>query len=179
MSTVILMGSPRVNGLSAKCAKELQKGFEQAGQDAKTINLYEKEIDLCDACGEGWGLCPQGKCIKKDDFMEVYRDIKRADILAVVSPVYWHDASEKMKSLLDRIRRCDLREGNHWLKGKKGIILAVAGGTGNGIIRCLEHLAYTLSLLEVEVKERLPITRYSQKYMFEILEEAAYLLATT
>ncbi len=173
MKNLVLMCSPRMDGVCSSIAGNIEHSAGSAGHEVDILNIYQKNLEMCDSCGQGWGACPQGHCVKNDDMQMIYSAMKDANVLIFITPVYWHDMPEHLKALMDRIRRCDLRTGNHWLSGKKAMIAAVSKGTGNGIVRCIEHLGYILSLLEINVMERLPVTDYSKTYMLDTVAKAA------
>ena len=94
-----------------------------------------------------------------------------ADRIVWVTPVYWHDLAECLKSFLDRLRRCDVKY-NHDLQGKLCLIVVCAGGSGNGATRCLVNFEETLGHMGMVCVERLPITRLNRSYMLGALTQA-------
>ena len=81
--------------------------------------------------------------------------------------------AEPLKALLDRVRRCDCKV-NHALNGKKAMIVACAGGSGNGAVRCLGLMEDTLKHMGMDVRERIPVTRFSSSYMPKAIQSAAW-----
>lgn len=177
MSVFIIYASPNPNGVCAQCAAEMAGAFAANGLEVQTLQLQTASLQPCRCCGTGWGSCTHGQCVLDDAFETIYETMRDAEALVLITPVYWHDLAEPLKLLLDRVRRCDLRGGNHWLKGKKTLIAAVAKGTSNGIIHCLDNLGYTLNHLELDVRDRLPVTAFSRAYMLPALRGAAESLA--
>lgn len=174
MSVLVINGSPNKDGRCAQCAVRLAKGFESKGHAVETVCLYDVKMGICNSCGTGWGNCAQGSCVLEDDFAALYESMSKAEAVCFVTPVYWHDLSEAMKMLVDRIRRCDLRAGgNHLLKGKPAIAVSVAKGTGHSGVRCLEALSYALNQLEMDVRDRILVTALSMPYMEDACEAAA------
>ena len=52
-------------------------------------------MEHCRACGDGWGTCrSEGKCVLKDDFSDVYSQLKESDGIVFVSAVYWSEMTE-------------------------------------------------------------------------------------
>ena len=43
----------------------------------------------------------------KDGFTDAQEKIREADAVAFISPVYWEEVSEGLKSFMDRFRRCE------------------------------------------------------------------------
>ncbi len=68
--------------------------------DLEILNLVEKDIQPCKACY----ACLFGqKCSIQDDVEDILNSIRRADFVLISSPVYWLDATGKVKMLLDRM----------------------------------------------------------------------------
>ena len=170
--TLIVWASPNEDGLTAAAKNKVIEGIRASGGEVKEVHLNKHKIDACLACEGGWGQCrSQGSCIIEDDFAEIYKSFVSAEKIALITPVYWHDLAENLKCLLDRMRRCETRH-NHFLKGKKCLIIACAGGTGRGVIRCLYNMEYTLNHMEIEAVERLPVIQLNREYMLPALIEA-------
>ena len=89
----------------------------------------------------------------------------------MISAVYWHDIKEHMKAFLDRLRRCETAY-NHFLFGKRCILIACAGGTGLGVIECLHNMEETLKHMNMRAYDRIPVIRYNKEYMLPALENA-------
>lgn len=172
MSILVLWASPNENGLTSAAKDRVLKGIAAAGGKAEALNINKSQIQRCLICGNGWGTCrSEGSCIIKDDFAEIYSKIEGADGIVWVTAVYWHDLAEALKCFLDRLRRCETAH-NGFLKDKKCLLVACAGGTGNGAIKCLEHLEYTLKHMQMIPMDRLPVIQFNRSYMLPALEEA-------
>lgn len=177
MSILVIWSSPNTDGLTAAAADHIVQGIHAAGAEADVIHLNAKNVSMCRACGNSWGTClSQGKCVIDDDFEEIYRAIIDCDALVLISPVYWHDISENMKALVDRMRRCDPFT-NHALVGKKCMLVACAGGTGNGAISCLRKMEAFASHLKMQPLERIPVIRFNREYMLPALRGAGEMFA--
>ena len=122
-------------------------------------------------------LQERGRCVINDDFSEDYQRLVSAEAIVWITPVYWHDLAENLKAFLDRLRRCETRR-NHFLKGKKSLLVACAGGTGLGAIQCLDRLEDTLGHMDIVAVDRLPIIRFNREYMLPALLGAGRAFAT-
>ena len=177
MAILVVWASPNMDGLTASAKNQIVSGIEAAGKEADVIHLNRKRIEMCKRCGNGWGTClSEGKCILNDDFAEVYAAFQNAEAIVLVTPVYWHDMAENMKALLDRMRRCEPFT-NHYLEGKRCILVACAGGTGNGAVKCLRTMEETLGHMKMVPLERLPIIRFNKEYMLPALFHAGEMFA--
>lgn len=173
MSTLLLWASPDENGLTAAVKDQLLKGLADGGETVTQIHLNRKNIRTCAACGKGgFGSCrTDGTCTIKDDLQGIYDEMIKADGLVIVTPVYWHDMSENFKNLLDRVRRMEASH-NRYLKGKRALIAACAGGTGRGTTEALSILRDTLFHMGVEAIDRLAVCRFNAGYMVPAAYEA-------
>ena len=165
MKIVVLWASPNQDGLTAFAKNQVLAGLTEKKAELEVIHLNECRLNHCSACGNGWGDCKaKGCCVQQDDFEDIYSALAGANGFVIVTPVYWHDLAENLKALLDRMRRCDASH-NHWLKGKPGLLVACAGGSGRGATQCLCLLEDTLSHMGALAFDRLPITRANRDYM--------------
>lgn len=172
MSILVVWSSPNTDGLTAAAKNKVIEGILAAGKEVEEIHLNHKKLNHCQSCGNGWGKClSDGTCVLNDDFTEIYDAFQRSEAFVLVTPVYWHDISENLKALLDRIRRCEPFH-NRFLEGKRCMLVACAGGTGNGVITCLSKLETTMRHMEILPLEMLPVIRLNRHYMLPALKEA-------
>lgn len=172
MKLLMIWASPNKDGLTAVATERVQHGIEQTGVSVETIHMNRLTIKHCLACKNGWGDCrAKGSCVIRDDFMDLYEKIKETEGFVLVTPVYWHDMAENLKSFLDRLRRCETGK-NHFLRNKQSMLVACAGGTGLGAISCLSHMEDVLSHMKIVTVDRLPIIQFNKAYMLPALTEA-------
>jgi len=178
MSTLVIWASPNKSGLTAAAKDHIVEGLREGGETANEIAMHDISIERCRICGNGWGTCwDYGSCVIEDDFAVLYKDITNAEKIVFVAPVYWHDLPEDLKSFIDRLRRIDAMK-NHVLEGKKYIIVACAGGSGNGAITALQRFEYSLNHLGMVACDRLPVTQFNREYMLPALKEAGVRFAS-
>ena len=177
MKVAVIWSSPNLNGLTATAKNQFIAGLRRAGAEIEEIHLNKLHVEHCQACGDGWGSCRKtGVCWKKDDFSSIYQKLISADGIAVISAVYWHDLTECMKAFFDRLRRCETAH-NHFLAGKRCILIACAGGTGLGAVECLHNMEETLKHMGMRGYDRIPVIRYNKDYMLPALEKAGEIYA--
>ena len=100
MKVLLLNGSPRVNGNTAVALREMEAVFAQEGIEAETVQVGQRDIRGCIACGK----CGQlGKCVFDDIVNELAPKFQAADGLVVASPVYYASANPTLVALLDRL----------------------------------------------------------------------------
>ena len=90
--------------------------------ETDVINLKDKNIKFCDG---GDNCCPKtGKCMIKDDMLEIYNKLEEADLIILASPCYFSNVNAIMKNFMDR---CNPYYFNKLLKDKKFFLLSVGG----------------------------------------------------
>lgn len=100
MKVLMLNGSPRVNGNTAVALREMEAVFAREGIETETIQVGQRDIRGCIACGK----CGQlGKCVFDDIVNELAPKFQAADGLVVASPVYYASANPTLVALLDRL----------------------------------------------------------------------------
>ena len=100
MKVLMLNGSPHAKGNTAIALAEMAKVFESEGIEAEIMNIGNKAIRGCIACG----TCVQkGKCVFDDDVNIAAEKFEEADGLVVASPVYYASANATLIAFLDRL----------------------------------------------------------------------------
>ena len=100
MKVLMLNGSPRVGGNTAVALREMETVFAQEGIETETVQVGQRDIRGCIACGK----CGQlGKCVFDDIVNELAPKFQAADGLVVASPVYYASANPTLVALLDRL----------------------------------------------------------------------------
>ena len=82
---LFINGSPERQGNTAAIADALLNGAE-----AETLSLTDYRINA------------YGQTLPGDQFEEVLDEMKKADVLIIGSPVYWHNICGSVRNLLDR-----------------------------------------------------------------------------
>ena len=182
--TLILSSSPNSDGLTAACAEHAAAGIKKAGGVVKHINLNKMKLESCRACDNGWGICRNKyECIIKDDFAEIKKEIDSATSVIIITPVYWGEMSESAKCFFDRLRRCeaskyfsgtDKDSPKSALDNKNAILIAAAGGSGNGTLSCLTQMENMIKHVRGKIFDRITVTRFNKKYKLDTIAEAAY-----
>lgn len=100
MKVLMLNGSPHAKGNTAIALAEMAKVFESEGIEAEIMNIGNKAVRGCIACG----TCVQkGKCVFDDDVNIAAEKFEEADGLVVASPVYYASANATLIAFLDRL----------------------------------------------------------------------------
>lgn len=173
MKTLVIHASPNDDGLTATAAEAALRGAQAAGAEGELISLRKLDIQACRACDEGWGLCrSENRCVTEDDFQQVRTQMSQADALVLVTPVYFGDLSEVLKSYLDRLRRCEFTFADSKLAGTPVLLMAAAGGGGGGGPTALHALEVYCNHLRLPVFDWLVLTRRNRDYMLVAAQAA-------
>ena len=100
MRVLILNGSPRSNGNTSIAINELVKIFEEEKIETEIVQIGNKDIRGCIACGSCFKT---GKCAFNDVVNELAPKFEAADGLVVASPVYYASANATLIAALDRL----------------------------------------------------------------------------
>jgi multimeric flavodoxin WrbA len=100
MKVLMINGSPRVDGNTSIALNEMSKVFDNEGIEVEIVQVGNKNIRGCIACGSCSG---DGKCIFDDEVNELSSKLKYCDGLVIASPVYYASANGTLVSALDRL----------------------------------------------------------------------------
>ena len=100
MKVLIINGSPRPNGNTSIAINEMVKVFEEEGVEAEVVNIGNKNVRGCIACG---GCGAKGKCVFDDVVNEIAPKFEEADGLVAATPVYYASANATLIACLDRL----------------------------------------------------------------------------
>ena len=101
MAKVLLLnGSPRAKGCTARALEEMRRVFDAEGVETQLVHVGNREIRGCLSCG---GCAKKGKCVIDDLVNEVAPLFEAADGLVVGSPVYYGSPNGTLLSFLDRL----------------------------------------------------------------------------
>ena len=100
MKVLMLNGSPRLYGNTARALSEMVKIFEAEGIETEICQIGNKDIRGCVACSS---CMKNGKCVFDDGVNEIAEKFETADGLVVASPVYYASANATLIACLDRL----------------------------------------------------------------------------
>ena len=100
MKVLIINGSPRVDGNTSIAVDEVAKTFEAEGIETEIIQIGNKDVRGCIACGS---CAESGKCVFDDVVNELASKFEEAEGLIIASPVYYASANATLIACLDRL----------------------------------------------------------------------------
>lgn len=99
---VVLTGSPRRNGNSSQLADSFIQAAEAAGSQVVRIDTAFLKVGGCRACDQCFKK-PGQACAFDDDFNAIASALLGADIIVLVSPVYWYTFPAQLKAVIDKL----------------------------------------------------------------------------
>ncbi|MCM1162113.1 MAG: flavodoxin family protein [Roseburia sp.] len=125
MKIIIINGSPRKKGATAKILYRMQKVLSKhKDMQVEIVHLADLTIGYCKGCG----LCFQnGTCMIEDDGEKLVKKLQEADGVILGSPTYASNVSGQMKVFIDRAHLVMEQA----LRGKYGIVVATGENYGN------------------------------------------------
>ena len=119
MKALLVNGSPRANGNTARALEEVASALRASGVETETVPLGVKPVRGCVACGRCREL---GRCAFADDVAnEILEKACAADALVLGTPVYY---AQPNGALLAVMQRVFFAAGGH-LRGKPAASVAV------------------------------------------------------
>ena len=100
MKVLIINGSPRADGNTARAIAEMKKIFDAEGAETDVMQVGNKAIRGCIGCRRCADL---GRCVFDDEVNVAAEKLKAADGLVIASPVYYANPNGTLVSFLDRL----------------------------------------------------------------------------
>jgi multimeric flavodoxin WrbA len=128
LNTVVLFGSPRLNGTTSKLLDAYVNAIPaEHRSNVKVFCAYKLNVGPCTGCK---GCRESGRCVLKDDMTEIYSSIEKADVLIIATPVYNLSFPAPLKAVIDRLQPYWEKlnsKGYVQTKNKKGVALISLG----------------------------------------------------
>lgn len=101
MKIIVLTGSPHRQGTSAMLADEFIAGATSKGHRVVRFDAAFEEVGPCRACY----YCDRhnGECVQKDAMQKILPEILSADMIVLVTPLYYFNMTAQLKTVLDRL----------------------------------------------------------------------------
>jgi multimeric flavodoxin WrbA len=153
-----LVGSPNKNGRTYQLVSAALDGAAKAGARVELVQMSDHVVAACRDCLP-WVCLTNRKCTYEDEAFELLsRKILDCGGLVLGTPVYWGDTSGMVKYLILKMFRIYARSG--LLHGLPAFGIAIAGGSGNGLISGLRQAYHFFHINRMRAIEPLPVTRF-------------------
>ncbi len=122
MNILVLTGSPHKNGTTALLADEYCQSAEQAGHKVRRFDTAFMQIHPCIGC-DHCRKSDDSDCIFRDDMQAIVPSLLEADVVVLVSPLYYFALTAQLKNVIDRFYEINARLQSH----PKKLQMIVAG----------------------------------------------------
>ena len=139
MKIVVINSSPHSDGESTSkyLAQRFIEGAKSAGHEVFTFDADKEDTHPCKGCDK-CGM--NGACIFKDAIeTKLMPQMLEADLLVLVTPLYYFGMSAQLKIIVDRFYSRTTR-----LSGKKSMIMATAWNSNDWTMEALQNHYETL-----------------------------------
>jgi multimeric flavodoxin WrbA len=154
-----LVGSPNRAGRTHQLVAAALEGAVRKGAATELIQMADHVVVACKDCLP-WVCKDNLKCTYEDEGFEyLSRKILHCGALVLGTPVYWWDTSGLVKYLILKMFRVYARSAP--LQGLPAFGIAIAGGTGNGLVSGLRPVYHFFQMLQMRAIEPLPATRFN------------------
>lgn len=153
-----IVGSPDRRGRTQELVRQALAGAGEAGTETETIFLADYSLPLCQDC-RPW-TCRSTRRCKLDEnghFALIADRFLAADAVVFGTPVYYGIASEGAYAFMQRMHRTQANQA----AGAPALGIAVAGGTGGGLISGLRPVYHFFQMMGMRAIRPLPATRFN------------------
>ena len=187
MKTLIVTGSPKREGHCFELTRIALDAALKAGAEAEVLRVHDYKLQPCHMCRDGWGPCREEHVCSfgADGLNEIQAKIAGADNYVFITPVYWWETSDAMKLFLDRVRRCEASKNfsedksvKSAFAGKPCIMVASAGGSGNGVIGAMEQMDRFMRHVGGMFYDHISMNRWTFDYKKNVVAEAVTAMIT-
>ncbi len=153
---LVLQGSPKPKGHTARMAETFLQPFVQAGISVEVFDSYGEMLRPCMACG--W-CASHEECAIHDSGDRLDRLLRECDLLVVASPVYNLSFPAPLKAVLDRFQRYfearfSLGKKPAIEKHRKAVLLVSAGANCREGVDIMEkQLRQSFSVMNTDLTD--------------------------
>lgn len=132
MKTLIINGSPRMNGDTMTLVNEMIKYIEG---EVRIVHTYYEKIGACVDCRYCWS---NNGCSINDSMQEYYQLLDEVDNVVLASPIYFSELTSELLRFASRfqrffVARCIKKDNEFKLKKKNGALIIAAGGDSRNL----------------------------------------------
>jgi len=151
-----IVGSPRRGRLTDQLVTRCLEGAKVSGVETEKVYLTDYDVPSYTEKVS----CP-------DELNNLW---EAADAYVIGAPVYWGGINGLTKDYMDIVKICDV-------KGKYGLGISVAGGSGRGLISGIQSLYRFFYHREIRGIDPTPVSRFNFKNALETLHLSGQSLA--
>ena len=100
MKVLMINGSPKSGGNTARALSEMRAVFEKEGIEVEWVHVGQLAVQGCTGCGTCYKI---GKCVVDDVVNELAQKLAECDGMVVGSPVYYAAPNGALIAVLNRL----------------------------------------------------------------------------
>jgi multimeric flavodoxin WrbA len=132
MDILMLHGGARKRGNTATIAGWVADELATMGHKIRSVQLHDKEIRACLACGKCKADADKIACVQQDDALPILEMMVAADLVIFTSPLYFWGVAGPLKTFIDRTYSLyvDYHKPGHssLIDGQRQALLVTGGG---------------------------------------------------
>lgn len=147
---LVVNGSPLRRGRSVQVAQQLTRLLSHEGSVVDYLNVGIDTVDPCIACN----CCKETyQCVLQDRLQPNYPLIDKAEVMIMISPVYFAGPPAQAKAFLDRMQPYFWNEDHRKLKRKAFLFVVREGGDPHGFDPLLTIVKSSLTVAGFRLEE--------------------------
>ncbi len=160
MKILGVVGSPRGDiGRTDALVQSALRGAKSEGADTEVMYLANRDPKPCVHCG---GRCfGTAICLMEDDATLRSQEVYDADALVMGAPVYIWQINGLTAAFIDKLRMKDCKPPCRTSNARPALGIAIAGGTGTGLISAVQSIYKFLCLWGFYAIDPLPVSRHN------------------
>ena len=160
MKVLGIVGSPRrERGLTDALVQSALKGARDAGAETETMYLADRDPKPCVHCGGG--CFGSAECKMEPDATARSQEVYESDAVILGAPVYIWQINGLTAAFIDKLRLKDCRPPSRTSNARPALGIAVAGGTGTGLIAAAQSIYKFFCLWGFYAIDPLPVSRHN------------------
>jgi multimeric flavodoxin WrbA len=132
MKVVLLQGSARRKGNTAKALNWVEEELITLGHGVESIYLNSSNLKGCMGCAQCKEHPDEVGCVQKDDIQEILGKIVNAQAVVFASPLYFWGVTAQLKAVIDRTYSLytNYHQPGHasLVEGQRQALLVTGGG---------------------------------------------------
>jgi len=136
MNVLSILGSPRKKGNTARVLAWVEEALQAKGHGVERLNIVDYKMVGCAECYTCHESLDKPGCARKDDGLEIFERMMKADILLYASPLFCWGYSAQIKPLIDRhyclVKQYGSPEWKSFIEGKRTGLLVTCAGPEEG-----------------------------------------------
>lgn len=169
MKVLGIVGSPRrERGRTNELVNSALEGAKSAGAETEIMYLADRDPKPCVHCVGG--CFGDAKCKTEEDATARSREVYESDAVVLGAPVYIWQINGLTAAFIDKLRLADGRPPCRTSNARPALGIAIAGGTGTGLISAIQSIYKFFCLWGFYAIDPLPVSRHN----FDKALETAY-----